>query len=349
MAATKLSRESKTDGQLAVPATRHIAAVTSAAILLLLGMSLRACAETPPHDECALDGTAAVEEGPAQGGAGDNAGLGWFDEALPEGLTRATARGVYHYLSSTQATLLMVYVPPGPFEYGCDDLQRWGPRICLPKQVRLIDRGFYLAQRPISREEYAQFCRSIRWRFPDVDLEQPHPTWPVANVSWYDAVAYCRWADLQLPTEEQWERAARGTDGRLYPWGDEPPDASRSLYGAGYKGFRTYLDSGVSRAPGASPVGALDMAGGVWEWCSDVYLRPEWKPHQVRTSMKVVRGGAWVSTSLEIRSSYRYPMHADASGPTVGFRPVLVPKFPEGRIEEDIHLSPSEPGASRRR
>jgi formylglycine-generating enzyme required for sulfatase activity len=127
---------------------------------------------------------------------------------------------------------------------------------------------------------------------------------PVTYVSRAEAEAFCARAGVRLPTEEEWEAAARGDDDRLWPWGDELPDRSRALFAAGI-GEPAAVGG---HAAGASPFGALDMAGNVLEW----------------TSGDAVRGGSFLSGANELRCSYRHAMHPGARDHYVGFRVVAV-------------------------
>lgn len=127
---------------------------------------------------------------------------------------------------------------------------------------------------------------------------------PVTYVSRTEAEAFCGRAGVRLPTEVEWEAAARGGDDRLWPWGDELPDRTRATFSAGIGD-----PSRVGSHPaGASPCGALDMAGNVYEW----------------TSGDAVRGGSYLSGPDELRCSARMPMHPEARDPYVGFRVVAV-------------------------
>ena len=111
-----------------------------------------------------------------------------------------------------------------------------------------------------------------------------HEDHPVVEASWHGARAYCLWAGNRLPTEAEWEKAARGTDGRRYPWGHEAPDRTRAHFGAGWNDLRP-----VGSFPkGASPYGVLDMAGNGWEWVSSVY-RPY--PYNSADGREDIRSG----------------------------------------------------------
>ena len=168
-----------------------------------------------------------------------------------------------------------VEVPEGDYVIGRDAGETRQP---------LVDvAAFELARTPVTNADYERFVAETGATAP------PHwpapPDHPVTFVDWDEASAYCTWAGGRLPTEPEWEKAARGTDGRTYPWGDEE-DESLAVVGAGIKHGSTSPVG--SRPGGASPYGLLDMAGNVWEWTSTEYPPGE----------RVLRGGSFASPGL---------------------------------------------------
>jgi formylglycine-generating enzyme required for sulfatase activity len=155
-------------------------------------------------------------------------------------------------------------------------------------------------------------------------------TRPVVGVSWWEAMAFCRWAGVRLLTEAQWERAARGTTGRKYPWGNEPPDKDRASFGDNV-GHPTAV--GVYLL-GATADGIHDLAGNVWEWCHDGWA--DYPRQGVSNpcvmdwaSGRVSRGGSWANFARCCRSAYRRgSLPADRAG-NLGFR--VSPVLPGGQ------------------
>ena len=148
------------------------------------------------------------------------------------------------------------------------------------------------------------------------------PNHPMIGVSWYEAKAYATWAGKRLPTESEWEKAAKGTKKRVYPWGDEMDFSKLS-----YFPHVTKVRAVGSFPEGASPYGVLDMAGSVWEWCSDWYGE-SYYPQSARENPKgpdsgeyrVLRGGGWDSIRLQLQCTYRYYDKADRRTYNIGFR-----------------------------
>jgi formylglycine-generating enzyme required for sulfatase activity len=170
---------------------------------------------------------------------------------------------------------------------------------------------FWIAKYPVTNEQYARFLaanpghpRPAFW----ADARFNQPAHPVVGVTWDDAQAYCRWAGLALPTEAQWEAAARGTDRRPYPWGDAPPTPQHANFG----GSGT---TPVGAFPaGVGPYGTLDQAGNVWEWCADSWVPDAYQRFsdgakdpvaQGDKTLRSVRGGSWNNPARDLHAALR--------------------------------------------
>ncbi len=146
---------------------------------------------------------------------------------------------------------------------------------------------------------YPKYWNDSQWNKPD------HP---VVGVSYYEAEAYAKWAGKRLPTEQEWEKAARGEDGREYPWGE---DFDKSTGNS--KESRIGHTTPVNQYPnGMSPYGCYDMAGNVWEWCSS------WHDESLR--QRVIRGGSWYNFPVYLRASDRNWFNTDTRYNYIGFR-----------------------------
>jgi formylglycine-generating enzyme required for sulfatase activity len=202
-------------------------------------------------------------------------------------------------------------------------------------QVSLAE--FHIAKYPITNAQYQHFVKATGHRMP------PHlqvqykpdcdPGHPVVWVSWEDANAYCAWLSqatgraYRLPTEAEWEKAARGRDARAYPWGDEPPNKRRCAF-ENHEGV-TATPVGQYSPQGDSPYGCGDMAGNVWEWCHSLYKPYPYDPTDGREDPatggpRVLRGGAFYTNLRRVRcaSRLRYFPHLWLN--VIGFRVVAV-------------------------
>jgi len=248
-----------------------------------------------------------------------------------------------------------LYVPAGPFKMG----DNFGDGMPRERPVHTVDLdAFYIGKYEITNAEWTAFRNSPD--YDDVSLWPGHrvlpknqiPYWtqaqnhgggtpgtdnyPVLGVNWDGATAYCNWLTkitgkkYRLPTEAEWEKAARGTDGRRYPWGD---GIDRSL--ANYVGAQAFdTVQPVGSYPGnASPYGAFDMAGNVLEWCQDWYDRDYYAvtprrnpPGPASGAYRVVRGGSFFVEAAELRSAARSAAWPSFQGHRmIGFRPVREP------------------------
>ena len=192
-----------------------------------------------------------------------------------------------------------------------------------PHELRL--NPYLIGRYPVTVYEYGLFLDDTERATP-VDWEQQsaHPSRPVVRVNWFDAEAYCQWAGVRLPTEAEWEFAARGEDGRKYPWGSDQPSAKLANFAATKIG----APSPVGLFPlGATPDEVADLAGNVWEWCADWYGPEYYQSSPVENpkgpesgGMRGLRGGSWFSDIQNGRASYRFRDEPAFRNSNFGFR-----------------------------
>lgn len=225
----------------------------------------------------------------------------------------------------------MVLVPAGEFKYGITKkeikaaLRRlkspWATIYATEHSPHRISlEAFYIDRHEVTNERYGSFLKATGYKRPSRFASYPQlngAQQPVVGVGWQDAEAYCKWSGKRLPSEEEWEKAARGTDGRIWPWGNEADDkrynGRSAVYNAPYK---------VGSYPlGKSEYGAMDMAGNVWEMTTGTWANGK----------RVIRGGSYLNPLAYVRVTVRWAAEDPQRGANwLGFRCVkdakLVPK-----------------------
>jgi serine/threonine-protein kinase len=216
----------------------------------------------------------------------------------------------------------MVWVPAGTFTMGSGDGKKIDNNDETPSHQVYLD-GYWIYKTEVTVGQYKKFCAATGHQMPRAPSWGWQDTHPIVNVSWDDAQAYCAWAGVKLPTEAQWEKAARGTDGRIYPWGNEFSSSKAWTSESG----ATHTAPVGSFPDGASPYGCLDMAGNVWEWCQDWYGKDYYasSPSSNPTGPgyaegRVLRGGSWNGNSSFCRCANRNSNDPSFGGYDFGFR-----------------------------
>jgi len=238
----------------------------------------------------------------------------------------------------------MVLVPAGSFLMGSDkkmDKNAYAPE--LPRRKVYLD-GFEIDKYEVTTVQFLKFVLAtdrpplVDWQYEGGNFQESMAAHPVMHVSWDDADAYCKWAGKRLPTSAEWEKAARGEDGRLYPWGNQSPGPSRANFG------RTGLSGPVRDRPerlllyppiisvnkyenAVSPYGVYQMSGNVAEWTADWYdanyykNAPDRNPKgPERGTQKAFRGGGWIDSGLSIRPAQRNGAEPNTKMNWLGFR-----------------------------
>ena len=232
----------------------------------------------------------------------------------------------------------LVRVPAGGFQMGSvEDRDKCAQENELPPHGVHIPE-FHIAKYPVTNLQYQAFVQATAHKPPAHwegagAIPQGKEHHPVVNVSWHDAVAFCDWLSretkqpFRLPTEAEWEKAARGTDGRIYPWGDEPPDENRCNFGE-KMGNTTAI--GRYSPQGDSPYGCAGMAGNVWEWCQTLYRPYPYQADDGREALdaqgsRVRRGGAFDGNERHVRCAFRAYADPFYWNNNVSFRVVVAP------------------------
>jgi formylglycine-generating enzyme required for sulfatase activity len=208
----------------------------------------------------------------------------------------------------------MALIPAGEFWMGSPDGE--GDRDEHPRHQVYLD-AFFMDKFEVTVQRYADFIRAdIRWKPEGWDkvVSGKHRNLPVVGVEWWDAKTYCEWVGKRLPTEAEWEKAARGTDGRTYPWGNEQPTAKLANFGKKFtsNAYDERLAWADSYEAGKSPYGLHHMAGNVWEWTADWYDENYYDKSPGRNpkgpasgEYRVLRGGSWLNGPHNVRSALR--------------------------------------------
>jgi len=259
----------------------------------------------------------------------------------------------------------VIRVPPGWFMMGSDPDEDKNARGDEKPQIDAYEPGFWIGESEVTNREYTECVEAGACSPPAGGEQYGSPQYedhPVVFVNWYQAETYCQWIDGRLPTEAEWEKAARGMSGSIYPWGDSAPtcDHANAMLPGCQDGASTHA-VGV-HPTGNSPAGVMDLAGNVREWTADWYgadsyfTAAAYMPTGPDSgSGKVVRGGGFNDFEEGIRATVRLGLAPEQAFADVGFRcvptrrdsaPMCVPSFAPLCYDPDVPFSeePCEPG-----
>jgi formylglycine-generating enzyme len=231
----------------------------------------------------------------------------------------------------------MVLIPEGSFPMGVPHGDRDGGRDEYPRHDVFVN-NFYIDKFELTNGRYLEFVKATNHRIPQNPKNATRNLWqgdtitesladrPVVNVDWADANAYCQWAGKRLPTEAEWEKAAKGTADRRFPWGNVEPTNKHLNFNQQWIGEKTLMPVG-SYELGKSPFGVYDMAGNVWEWVNDWYdakyyeKSPAKNPSGPETGTKrVLRGSGWQNETPTVRIFTRVDSDPTIRNESTGFR-----------------------------
>ncbi len=261
--------------------------------------------------------------------------------------TASVTRGVKATPSGDQnrrtiGNIEFVRVPAGKFVMGSKDDNNLAFGDEKPQHTVEIPYDYWIAKFILTNEQNAQYLGKQNHPVKDWQKKKDHP---VVNVSWDDAVAYCRWFNetyqgelketgnliLRLPTEAEWEKAARGAYGNEWPWGNEF-DQNKCNSTEGKKGGTTPVGA-YSAVGGDSPYGCADMAGNVWEWTHSLFVKYPYndatdaREDEKSKNSRVLRGGSFGSDRSDARCAYRYSYNPGFRNGDFGFRFVVSPSL----------------------
>jgi formylglycine-generating enzyme required for sulfatase activity len=224
-----------------------------------------------------------------------------------------------------------VFIPPGPFLIGSHPRVDEMANADEQPQHELSLTGYWIGRYPVTTASFQAFVNAGGYRRGRAGDLHGDKNQPGVNVTWYDALAYCRWLSegsgllVTLPSEAEWEKAARGTDGRRYPWGNHPPTAELC-------NFQRSTPVGQYSPQGDSPYGCADMVGNVWEWTRSAYRAYPYNPADGREELtgedvRAIRGVTFNNNARLTRCAFRYRLTPNLCLPILGFRVIVSPLY----------------------